>query len=176
MTDNDVLNAEYRAFVRQLHEQTIAIVAEADRYWNRELFREVAMFTAGVFDREYDEAQQKEVWDRAMELQDRLQNDIQPKLNILAFGHPDPDVRRAADIFSRRLQGVVFYHDVIHARRREGEHATTAIQLAHRGLTELRRAAYHAPFQVERPQPEYDGNSVHEPMASQLTDVPPEEW
>jgi len=68
MTESDVLDAEYRAFVRQLHQQTIGIVAEVDRYWMQVLFREVTHFTAGVFDREYDEVEQKVVWDRGMEL------------------------------------------------------------------------------------------------------------
>jgi hypothetical protein len=173
---DDVLAAEYRAFVRQLHEQTIGIVAEVDRYWMRDLFREVGNFTAAVFDREYDEAERKEVWDRCMEIQDVLQNEIQPKLNILAFGHPDPDVRRAADVLGGRLQGVVFYYDVIHAKRKEGEHATTAIQLAHSGMKELRKAAYHAPFRIERPEPEYDGIGIVEPLASQLTSIPRDEY
>jgi hypothetical protein len=160
MSENDdVLDAEYRAFVRQLHEQTIGIVAEVDRYWMRELFREVTNFVAGVFDREYDQAEQKEVWDRCMELQDVLQNEIQPQLNILAFGHPDPDVRRAANVFSGRLQGVVFYHDVIHARRKDGNEVTTAVHLAHKGLKELRRAAYHARSGLSGPRRTMTGSA-----------------
>jgi Type III restriction enzyme, res subunit/Type I restriction enzyme R protein N terminus (HSDR_N) len=122
------------------------------------------------------EAELKEVWDRCMEIQDVLQNEIQPKLNILAFGHPDPDVRRAADVLGGRLQGVVFYYDVIHAKRKEGEHATTAIQLAHSGMKKLRKAAYHAPFRIERPEPEYDGIGIVEPLASQLTGIPRDEY
>jgi hypothetical protein len=47
MRESDVLDAEYRAFVRQLHQQTIGIVAEVDRYWMQVLFREVTHFTAG---------------------------------------------------------------------------------------------------------------------------------
>ncbi|MEN4399380.1 hypothetical protein ACNQR7_26990 [Mycolicibacterium senegalense] len=176
MTDQNVLDAEYRAFVRQLHEQTIAIVSEVDRYWHRELFVEVALFTSGVFDREYDEAEQKEIRDRATELQNKLQNEILPQLNILAFGHPDPDLRRAANVMGGRMQNVVFYHDAIRAKRKDGKHATTAIQLAHKGITELRKLAYHAPFRVNRPEPEYDGIGVVEPLPSQLTDVPSEEW
>ena len=58
----------------------------------------------------------------------------------------------------------------------DGKNATTAIQLGHSGLTELRRVAYHAPFRVDRPEPEYDGIGVVEPLASQLTDVPPDEY
>jgi hypothetical protein len=176
MSESDVLDAEYRAFVRQLHEQTIGIVSEIDRYWDRELFPEVLFFTSGVFDREYDEAERKEASDRGMEIQTKLQNEVLPKLNILAFGHPDPDVRRAADVLGRRMQGVVFYHDVIRARRKDGKNATTAVHLAHSGLTDLRKAAYHAPFRFDRPEPEYDGIGIVEPMASQLTDVPQNEY
>jgi hypothetical protein len=80
MGENDVLDAEYRAFVRQLHAQTIGIVAEVDRWWMQVLYPELSSFTAGVFDREYTEDQQKEVWDRGMELQTELQNDVLPRL------------------------------------------------------------------------------------------------
>lgn len=173
---SDVLDAEYRAFIRQLHEQTISIVAEVDRWWMQVLFREVTNFAAEVFDRDYDETEQKEAYDRGSELQDVLQNEIEPQLNILAYGHPDPDVRRAANVLVRRLLGVVFYHDVERTRRKNGKNATTAVQLAHSGMTDLRRAAYHAPFRVERPEPEYDGIGIVEPLASELTDVPRDEY
>jgi hypothetical protein len=48
MGENDVLDAEYRAFVRQLHAQTIGIVAEVDRWWMQVLYPELSSFTAGV--------------------------------------------------------------------------------------------------------------------------------
>jgi hypothetical protein len=38
-------------------------------------------------------------------------------------------VRRAANVFGRRMQGAVFYYDVIHARRKDGKNATTAVKL-----------------------------------------------
>jgi hypothetical protein len=75
-----------------------------------------------------------------------------------------------------RMQHVIFYYDVGHARRKDGKEATTAIQLAHKGLTQLRRAAYHAPFRLDRPEPEYDGIGVVERLPSQLTDVPTQEY
>lgn len=172
----NILDVEYRALVRQLLEQTIMIVAEVDRYWMRDLFREVSHYTSGVFDREYTEEERKTSWDRCMEIQTHFQNEVEPQLNILAYGHPDPDVRRAADVLGGRMQGVIFYYDARHARRQDGDGATTAIQLAHAGLKELRRAAYHAPFRVERPAPEYDGSRIVEPLASHLTDIPPDEY
>jgi hypothetical protein len=171
--DGGVLDAEYRAFVRQLHQQTIEIVVEVDRWWMLVLFREVSDFTAGVFDREPNEEATKT---RSRQLQDELQSNVEAKLNILAFGHPDPDVRRAANVLSRRLFGAVFYYDTIRAKRKDGAEATTAIQLVHAGLTDLRRAAYHAPFRESRPTPDYDGVGVVEPLPSQLTDIPTQEY
>jgi hypothetical protein len=50
MGENDVLDAEYRAFVRQLHAQTIGIVAEVDCWWMQVLYPELSSFTADPFD------------------------------------------------------------------------------------------------------------------------------
>ena len=178
MTEPEDLAAEYRAFVRQLHKQTIGIVAEVSRYWLQELSPKIVEFTSGVFDQEDDEAEaeRSEIADRAGKLQHRLQNEIEPRLNILAYGHPDPDVRRAADVFVGRLNGVLLYHNFIRAKRKEGKSASTAVNLAHSGLRDLRRAAYHAPFRIDRPEPEYDGVGVVEPLASELTDIPEREY
>ncbi|MEH3129166.1 MAG: hypothetical protein PGN27_04295 [Mycolicibacterium neoaurum] len=173
---DDVLDSEYRAFVRQLHERTIGVVAEIDRYWMRELFREVTLFASSVFDREFTDEQQKESWNRAMELQDKLQKEIEPNLNWLAYGHPDPDVRRAANVVQQRMANVIMYRDAMHAKRDEGRHATTAVQLVHSGMKDLRRVAYHAPFRVRRPEPEYDGIGVVEAVPSRLTDIPRDEY
>lgn len=91
--------------------------------------------------------------------------EIRPALLRLLNGHPDPAVRDAADFFNTRLVGaMVLMH------RRPGdpempdkEHVdnktldTFTIHLVHDGLTKLRRAAYHAPFRVHRPEPEWEG-------------------
>ncbi|WP_131815181.1 hypothetical protein [Mycolicibacterium holsaticum] len=145
-------------------------MAEIDRYWKWELSREVSNFAAGVFDRDYSDDERKAFWGPQQGAAEQAPNEIEPQLNILAYGHPDPDVRRAADVFGRRMQGVVFCHDVQRARRKDGKEATTAIQLAHTGLRELRRAAYQAPFQVNRPEPDYDGIGIVEPLPSQLNE------
>ena len=87
-----------------------------------------------------------------------------------------PRPRRAADVLSRRLFGAIFYYDTIRAKRKDGEDTTTAIQLAHAGMRDLRRAAYHAPFRETRPPPDYDGIGVVEALPSQLTDIPRGEY
>ncbi|MCZ0732209.1 hypothetical protein [Mycolicibacterium iranicum] len=164
--DSDVLDSEYRELVRQLHPQTISVVVDVNIWWMQVLFREVSMFTASVFDSDFDD---EKVRERANELQHELQNDVERKLNTLAFGHPDPDVRRAAQAMTDHLFGVIFYYDGMHAKRKDGREATTAIRQAHSGMVELRRAAYHAPFRTSRPTPDYDGVGERQPLPSSIT-------
>ena len=45
--------------------------------------------------------------------------------------------------------------DKRHVENKEVDNLT--IQLVHDGLKKLRRAAYHAPFRIHRPQPEWEG-------------------
>lgn len=89
----------------------------------------------------------------------RWRNEIQPRLAILVHGHPDPDVRDAADFLESRLWSATFLLNE-RRRRRSEEESTVTIHLAHDGVTRLHRAAYHAPFRVERPEPRYVGLSI----------------
>lgn len=94
-------------------------------------------------------------------IESEFRSEIQPMLMQLINGHPDPAVREAADFLNKRLWGAIM---IIHrpppsSETREQEN-DVAIQLIHNGVTDLRRAAYHAPFRVHRPEPDWDGVPV----------------
>jgi hypothetical protein len=148
-----VLDAEYREFVRSLHKDTIATVSRVDDWWHHEAFR------VTVFAETRDEGDRNE--EDGEQIEREYRNEIHPALMRLINGHPDPEVRDAADFLAKRLWGAIM---IIHrppprSETREEENQV-AIQLIHNGVTALRRAAYHAPFRVHRPEPDWDGVPV----------------
>jgi hypothetical protein len=157
MTETDpelaaVLDAEYRELVRSLHKGTIAAVSRVDNWWSHHAFR-VTIFAMSRDDDANDpELDERERIDR------EWRSEIIPTLLPLVNGHPDPDVREAADLFEKRLVGAfVITNRPPKVNERQEEANQLAIQLIHDGLTKLRRAAYHAPFRVHRPEPDWEG-------------------
>jgi hypothetical protein len=145
-----VLDVEYREFVRSLHKDTIATVSRVDDWWHHEAFR-VTVFAETRDDGDFDEEDGKRI-------EREWRKEIIPTLLPLINGHPDPDVREAADFLNKRFLGAIM---IIHrppptTKTREEENQV-AIKLIHEGLVKLRRAAYHAPFRVHRPEPEWEG-------------------
>lgn len=149
-----VLDAVYREFVRSLHKDTIAAVSRVDDWWNHQCFRVVISGMSGGAD-EADVNRIDREW-RA---------EIIPTLLPLINGHPDPAVRDAADYLNTRLVSVML---IAHRRPDDPRHPDDdeiqtpevdrfTVHLIHDGLTRLRRAAYHAPFRVHRPEADWDG-------------------
>lgn len=143
-----VLDAEYRELVRSLHRETIDIIIAVESWWIPDNFR-VAVSAGGGF--ELNERDQKVAANA-----EASWRDLHRKLAVLINGHPDPDVRQAADILSKRTFAAVM---IMTGPLREGrdEENSLATQLINDGIIDLRRAAYHAPFRVHRPEPEWDG-------------------
>ncbi|MGP3707045.1 hypothetical protein [Gordonia paraffinivorans] len=143
------LDAEYRAFIRSLHKDTIDAVVEVERWLKPDALR---LATLGG----YKEPEEQLAKDLEADWRDR----VEPQLLTLAQGHPDPDVRFAADILDKRLWSLILVigdPQGSRARTRPDDVITVTIHLVHDGLSRLRRAAYHAPFRVHRPEPDYDG-------------------
>lgn len=153
MTDTKlVLDAEYRELIRSLHSETIKTVAAVERWWMKECFLAIP----------FDETDDESAPDSdapSVVAEDRWRNEVQPALSILVHGHPDPDVRTAADVLESRLGVMTLYLDARRRNRSEDE-VTVAVHLAHDGVSRLRRAAYRAPFRIERPEPTYEGIST----------------
>ncbi len=169
MTNTDVLDAEYRAFIKGLHPATVDTLVAVEVFWMQRLFPTVTAISGRVGEDHEPEA--LEPLERtAEELDTEFRNVIEPKLLTLVHGHPDPDVREAADYLDKRLWGGLFYLDPKRAARQDGEESLTAVHLVHDGLSTLRRTVYHAPFRIEQPQPRYMGEMVgnSEPLPSRI--------
>ena len=156
MADTDpeldaVLDAEYREFVRSLHKDTIAVIVAVESWWEPDCLRAAAVAGAG----EVLNQQGRECAERA---KDDWRCHIHPQLLMLVDGHPDPDVREAADVLDKcTFAPVLIFKRPPPTSGRQIEENKLAIELIREGLTKLRRAAYHAPFRVHRPVPDWDG-------------------
>ena len=164
VTESEILDAEYRAFVKALHPATVDALVTVQTWWDQRLFPSVsgANTTTGSLGSKLEHPED--------ELDDEYRYEIGPVLHHLVNGHPDPDVRIAADFLHSRLRGGLFYMDPTRAERQDGEEVLVAIHRCHDGLSALRRAIYHAPFRINRPEPEWDGVPVgnSEPLPSRV--------
>ena len=154
---NATLDAEYREFVRSLHRETIAIIVEFEQWWDGTHRNTMGCFGPAVLKGAGEELSARD--ERAAALaEERWRNEIHPRLSILITGHPDPDVREAADVLDKRsFHPIVVFHRPGKPSEKRQEENSLSIKLIHDGLTDLRRAAYHAPFRVHRPEPDWDG-------------------
>ncbi|MGW5142714.1 hypothetical protein ACWEPH_26955 [Nocardia beijingensis] len=170
MTNTDaVLDAEYRAFVRSLHKDTIDTIIAVESWWEPHCFRAVTMGAYAPDDE--DGAEPKE---ETRKLEEQWRNDLLPKMLTLINGHPDPDVRDAADFLVKRLWSMILiFHQSRRERQQDEDEKGVAIHLVHDGFTRLRRAAYHAPFRVERPVPRFDGSRIgnSEPLPGKMLEL-----
>ncbi|MFF0452823.1 hypothetical protein [Nocardia africana] len=163
MNDSEILDAEYRAFIKALHPATVDTLVAVDTFWTK-LYPSVVR----VAEQDPEDGHGPDPLDLSeTDLYGEWRYTIQPKLLTPVAGHPDPDVRNAAELLDRRLLNALFYMNPTHAARQEGEEVTVALDRGHDGLTELRRAIYHAPFRISRPEPDYTGRPIRrEPLAS----------
>lgn len=166
MTDSagGQLDAEYRAFVRDMHKDTIETILAVEDWWTQDTFRIAAL---GGYAAEGNDSE-----DTVRDIDQRWRGTVHPRLLTLVHGHPDPDVRYAADILDKRLWSIIL---IIDRPRRDDDdprrdEKSVAVHLVHDGFMRLHRAAYLAPFRVNRPVPRYDGLSVGntEPMPHEL--------
>ncbi|MFD6197210.1 hypothetical protein ACFWE3_10950 [Mycobacteriaceae bacterium NPDC060252] len=160
------LDAEYRAFIRSMHNDTIATIVAVETWWKPDCFR-IATLSGYVEDGQ----DSKDTADRIAEEWRRV---IEPRLLTLIHGHPDPDVRFAADILDKRLWSAI----LILARPRSKPTYTedenlVAVHLIHDGFARLRRAAYHAPWRANRPAPNYNGIPIGnaEPLPGKMLET-----
>lgn len=160
------LDAEYRAFIRSLHKDTIDTIIAAEKWWD-DCFRIVSL--GG------DAAKEADSEDSAEAIEADWRQTVRLRILTLINGHPDPDVRFAADILVKRLWSVVLILTRLRREsdRRREEEDTVAIHLVHDGFERLRRAAYHAPFRITRPSPTYDGVPIgnSEPLPGKMLET-----
>ncbi|MEV6340439.1 hypothetical protein AB0M12_37675 [Nocardia vinacea] len=168
MSDTEIVDAEYRAFIKELHPATVDTVVAVEVYWMQKLFPTVVGISARADDDDDDDRGPLERSED--ELDAEFRHVIEPKLLTLVHGHPDPDVRDAADYLDKRLWGGLFYLHPLRAARQGGEEVTVALQLVHDALSTLRRTVYHAPFRIDCPVPRYTGEMISssEPLPTRI--------
>ncbi|WP_006245937.1 hypothetical protein [Mycolicibacterium tusciae] len=165
MTDIDpelsaTLDAEYRQFVRSLHRETIEIIVEFQEWWLGVRGETRGCWTVAIFmlSRESTEKLSDEDQVAAKVAEDRWRDTIHPRLSSLIHGHPDPDVREAADVLDKRsFHPIILFNKSGAPGENTKEEHELGLKLIHDGLTALSRAAYHAPFRIHRPEPDWDG-------------------
>ncbi len=150
--------------IRSLHRETIETIVAVESWWTPACIRIVSL---GDYEPDQDEGPDSKSAADAVEEQWR--SVVHPRLLTLVHGHPDPDVRDAADFLAKRLWSMILLLDVGRRSRSEDEN-TVAVHLVHDGFKRLHRAAYHAPFRISRPAPRYDGLQVGntEPLPGRL--------
>lgn len=160
------LDSEYRAFVRSLHGQAMTAIVELERWWRPDAYRIVAL---GGYEGEGRDSQEV-----AAALEKHWRQVVEPSLQFLVFGHPDPDVRLTADVLVQRTWSVIMIMTGARgAGPMGGDEMSVAIHLFHDGVARLRRAVYHAPFRVERPEPQFEGHVVgnREPLPERFLEM-----
>lgn len=162
------LDIEYRAFVRSLHTDTINTVLAVESWWQPGCFRIAAL--GG-----YTEDGNTDSKDVAEAIEQDWRQIIHPRLLTLVNGHPDPDVRFAADVLVKRLWSMILIvTSPRHGRGRDrDEENSVAVHLVHDGFERLRRTTYHAPFRINRPSPTYTGVPVGnaEPLPGKMLET-----
>ena len=143
--------------MRSLHRETIAIIVEFEQWWQGMYRNTMGLFGPAVLKGAGEELSGKDLRAAAL-AEERWRHEIHPRLSVLITGHPDPAVREAADVLDKRSFHpiVVLHRPGVPSEARQQENSLS-IKLIHDGLTELRRAAYYAPFRIHRPEPDWDG-------------------
>ncbi len=166
--DSAVLGTEYRAFVRSLRNHTIDTIVEVESWWTQDC---LPIVSSGGDDPDQQEGPNSKT--AAQGVADQWRRVVRPRLWRLVHGHPDPDVREAADFLDKRLLSVIALLDARGSDDRPEEETVVAVHLVHDGFKRLHRAAYHAPFRVNRPKPGYDGACIGntEPAPGKLGEI-----
>ncbi|WP_156747657.1 hypothetical protein, partial [Nocardia sp. 852002-51244_SCH5132740] len=134
MNDSGTLDAEYRAFIKALHPATVETVVAVDTFWDDLYPAIVDVAERALEDRDPDPRDPGE-----LDFYREWRETIRPKLLTLVAGHPDPDVRNAAEVLDKRLRNALFYMNPTHAASEKGEEVTVALDRGHDGLADLRR-------------------------------------
>lgn len=155
---------ERRQFVRELHRETVDLVVDLD-LWARSLR---ASAVAGATDAD-DVAQAEEI------IQSGWERDLLRRVRRARFGHPDPDVRDAAEAVDDEI-----WPFIIMARSPEKESGSfpptktpearqRVVKSLDGAMVELRRATYAAPHR-DVPGIRYTGAELPSRLARAMAD------
>lgn len=144
---------ESRAFVRQLHNETVDAVADMDL-----LMREIrASVIAGIDQGKVDKL-------RSI-IKDKWEGDLLRRVRRVRFGHPDPDVQAAAE----QIEDDFWPYLAVAERVDDGsipflrpltlEDRAATSEAMENAIVEFRRAVYHAPIRKRPKKARYDGRN-----------------
>ncbi|MFE3195839.1 hypothetical protein ACFXHA_43050 [Nocardia sp. NPDC059240] len=149
MTDSEVLAAEYRAFVKALHPASIEVLVVVDGFWSHRLYPSIPQ--------EHEEMPER---DEVLKVFTEYKSTVTPQLLTLVSGHPDPDVRDAAEMTLSSLGHVIMF--LAHLTPNEVAGGAARIEKVLDNLKALRNALYRAPFRIERPEPRFTGELLQD--------------
>lgn len=147
------IKEERRAFVRQLHWETVDVVADMDL-----LMRELRSFVVAGCQGKEREEKVKVITD------EKWEGDLLRRVRRLRFGHPDPDVRATAE----QLEDDFWPYMTTALRPAEETFPFPSITHEERGkvsdqmdaaMIEFRKAVYAAPIRKLPKRVEYDGHN-----------------
>lgn len=149
LRSRDRVREELREFVRSLHADTVATVADLDLF-----IRDLSM---AVLTGEQRPGAELSVRDEVQEGWDR---GLLRRLRQLRFGHPDPDVRESAEVMEDEMWPFVTAakapDDRVFPPPLTDEHRQEAYDNARVALVRLRAAVWTAPRR-DVPKGNYDG-------------------
>jgi hypothetical protein len=145
---------ERREFVRRLHAETVDMVVDLDLF-----VRSIrAAAVAGPDD-------QKELAEVEANIESRWERDLLRRVRRARFGHPDPDVREAAEAIDDEMWPYLVMarsrHQELHTvpRPKTSEQRSDAVKAVERSMVKLRRAVYSAPHR-DVPNIRYSGDDI----------------
>lgn len=145
------VRAERRAFVRELHAETVRLVVDLDLFVRS--LRGDAI--AGPIGESKDRRSPRTIVDEDWE------DDLLKRLRQVEYGHPDPDVRDAAeqvdDDMWMYITMAVSALEVLGRRPRTLEERSKVVSAIDAGMKGLRQAVYAAPHR-QVPKIRYDGS------------------
>lgn len=107
MSDSEVLEAEYRAFVKALHPASIDALIAVEDFWSQRIWPSI--------DRSAREGSADKTG--LQKVSEAYKRTAGSRLLTLVLGHPDPDVRAAADELQAVLSTIISTHIYAALRR-----------------------------------------------------------
>jgi hypothetical protein len=162
---------ELRQFVRELHPSTVDTVADLDLF-----VRELRSPALGPAD-------DKEIASVRKRIRKGWEGDLLPRMRRLRYGHPDPDVRRAAEVMEDEMwplmsmaktpeEGHPNWPSKPPTQERRGE----VLNAAEAALAQLRLAVYNAPRRDVPRKHDYTGYDLPSRTARAMRAAHPERF
>ncbi|NMR32097.1 hypothetical protein [Crystallibacter degradans] len=161
---------ELRDFIRAMHPETVAWVADLDLFVRQ--MRARTLVGPKPDELESTKAEISETWE----------GDLLRRTRLVRFGHPDPDVRRAAEVLEDEMWPFIVNAGkldrdeaaIFASPPKKGERAAV-LRAVDAALTEVRRTVYAAPRRDVPAGDVYDGTNLPSRLARRMAQEQNEE-